>query len=121
MKSSANMKAVLVIAQHKEIGAILNPLIDLDREEIHWERLSYAVLPGGYQTALSWVYCVFCDGVPPLDWNFRDPFDNFALMDRDIQILCMQALALRHGFLEFHVKDKPESEIMKFLKIMEKN
>lgn len=109
--ASSNMKAVLVLAQHKTLGPILKPALNIERDSINWEFFGYGGQSGGVQTALSWAYCLFCDELPPKEWGFRDPFDGFFSLDRDIQILVLQAMAARHGFLELSVKDKPKSQI----------
>lgn len=115
MEASNNMKAVQIMCQHKEIGKILLPLLNIERDEIDWKRISYAGLPGGFQAAISWVYAVFCDHAPPEDWVYRDPFDSFFAMDRDLQMFALQALAIRHGFVKVTIEDKPKSDFVKFL------
>lgn len=117
-ETSSNMKAVLVLAKHKNLGQVLNPSLNIERDSINWESLGYGGQSGGVQTALSWAYCLFCDELPPKDWGFRDPFDGFGNLDRDIQVLILQAMATRHGFLELTVKDKPKSGIQQMIENM---
>jgi len=110
-KASPNMKAVLVLASHRILRAILEPAINVERDSIKWESFGYGGQSGGVQTALSWAYCLFCDELPPKEWNYRDPFEGFFSLDRDLQVLVLKAMSIRHGFLELTVKDKPKSEI----------
>lgn len=108
-KASSNMKAVLTLAQHKNLRGILVPALNVERDSINWDSFGYHGQSGGVQTVLSWAYCLFCDELPPKDWNYRDPFDGFFSVDRDIQVLIFKAMALRHGFLDLSVVDKPKS------------
>lgn len=110
-KASSNMKAVLVLAQHKNLRPILEPALNIERDSINWELFGYGGQSGGVQTVLSWAYCLFCDELPPKEWNYRDPFDGFFSLDRDIQVLVFKAMSVRHGFLDLSVKDKPKSNI----------
>lgn len=110
-KASSNMKAVLTLAQHKNLCGILVPALNVERDSINWELFGYGGQSGGVQTVLSWAYCLFCDELPPKDWNYRDPFDGFFSLDRDIQVLIFKAMALRHGFLDLSVVDRPKSDI----------
>lgn len=112
---SSNMKAVLVLAQNKNLKPILTPALNIERDSINWESFGYGGQSGGVQTALSWAYCLFCDELPPKDWNYRDPFDGFFSLDREIQILILQAMATRHGFVELTVEDKPKSDFQKMV------
>lgn len=112
---SSNMKAVLVLASHKNLQPILEPALNIERDSIDWNRFGYGGQSGGVQTVLSWAYCLFCDELPPKDWNYRDPFDGFFSLDRDIQILVLQAMATRHGFVRLTVEDKPKSDFQKMV------
>ena len=122
MEPSSNMKAVLIIAEHKELGKILTPLLNIERDEIDWERLNKyeGTLSGGFRAAISWAVCLFCDEVPPEDWGYRDPFGSFGAMDRELQALVMKALALRHGYLAVSLTDKPKSGLQELLELKEK-
>lgn len=115
---SSNMKAVLVLAQHKNLGLTLKPALNIERDSISWESLGYGGQSGGVQTALSWAYCLFCDELPPKDWNYRDPFDGFGNLDRDIQVLIFQAMAIRQGFVSLTVEDQPKSGIQQMIEKM---
>ena len=112
------MKAVLVLAQHKNLGLTLKPALNIERDSISWESLGYGGQSGGVQTALSWAYCLFCDELPPKDWNYRDPFDGFGNLDRDIQVLIFQAMAIRQGFVSLTVEDQPKSGIQQMIEKM---
>lgn len=117
---SSNMRAVLVLLGKKDIRKLLGPLMNIERDEIDWNKISYGSLPGGFQSALSWAFSLFCDEVPPQDWGWRDPFSSFGVMDRDLQILALKGLGVRHGFIEVNVKDKPPGPFQKYLMDMEK-
>ncbi len=121
MKPSDNMKSILVLTKHKNLKNILEPALNVERDKIDWDSFSYHAQSGGVQAVLSWVYCLFCDEVPPQDWNYRDPFNSFFSLDRDIQILILQALSVRHGFLDLSVKDRPKSNLELALEQMAKN
>ena len=118
-EASTNMKAVQVLAEHKWLNKIITPALNIERDEIDWESFGYAGQPGSIQTILSWAYCLFCDVLQPKDWGYRDPFDGFFSLDRDIQVLMFKAMALRHGFLGIELKDKPKSGFMEQMKKME--
>lgn len=112
-KASNNMKAVLILAKHKNLGPILTPALNIERDSINWDRFGYAGQSGGVQVALSWAYCLFCDEVPPKDWGYRDPFQGFFSLDRDIQVLILQAMATRNDFISLSVEDRPKSSFEK--------
>lgn len=121
MSPSNNMKSVLILANHKLLKGIILPNLNVERDKIDWNNLNYHAQSGGVQALLSWVYCLFCDEVPPKEWGYRDPFESFFSLDRDIQVLILQALSVRHGFLELSLKDKPKSAIELMLEQMSKN
>lgn len=121
MEASSNMRAVQIMCRHKAIGKILDPLLNIERDEIEWKKISYGGLPGGYQAAISWVFAVFCDHAPPEDWNYRDPFDSFGNMDRDIQVLAIEAIAIRHGFISVNLEDKAKGPFHSILEKMEED
>ena len=113
---SSNMRAVLVLLGNKDLRKLLAPLMNIERDEIDWKRINYGSLSGGFQSALSWAISLFCDCLPPEDWEWRDPFSSFGVMDRDLQVLAIRALGVRYGFVEVNIKDKPLSPFQNFLK-----
>lgn len=117
---SSNMRAVLVLLGKKELRKLLGPLMNIERDEIDWKRINYGTLSGGFQSALSWAYSLFCDEAPPEDWGWRDPFSSFGVMDRDLQVLAIKGLGVRHGFIEINIKDRPLSPFQDYLLKMEK-
>lgn len=120
MSPSVNMQAVLVLCEHKGIEKVFAGKINIERDEIDWNKIAYGSLPGGYQVAVSWAYALFCDEVKNLEeFGYRDPFDGFSTMDRDIQVLVFKAMALRHGFVKLTLEDKPDSPFVKILKDLE--
>lgn len=115
-RPSPNMKAVLVLAQHKYFGPIIKPALDVERDSVDWTALGYGGQSGGTQTLISWCYCLFCDELPPKEWGYRDPFEGFGSLDRDIQVLLFQAQAALHGFVSLSVEDEPKSDLQKMIK-----
>lgn len=102
------MEAILMIAKHPLIEPILLPLIDPERETIHWSRLKYGVLSGGEKAAISWAWCIWTDTQIPhgkaecelanlCDLNWRDPFDCFGVMGGSLQRTVLAALSHRWG------------------------
>lgn len=107
---SSNMKPILILCNHPSLKPIILPTINIERDSIDWERLGYHGQSGGVQTVISWMYCLFCDSLPPKEWNYRDPFDGFFALDREIQILVFEAFAIRHGFIKISLEDRPKSK-----------
>lgn len=108
------LEAILILANDPRLKPILMPIIDQENETIDWERLSYGVLSGGIKAAVSWAFCIWTDGqVPEEDLqdhktpgpisfanDWRDPFEGFGVMDRELQIVVLKALAHRHAVFE---------------------
>jgi hypothetical protein len=88
------MKAVLMIAGHPAMKDILMPAIEIERDEIRWEKISMGGLSGGQRTALSWAYAIWTDSQIDPSRGMRDPFEGFRSMDRDLQFKVIGALAL---------------------------
>ena len=114
-KPSSNMKAALVLAQHKYLGPIITPALNIENDSINWPLLGYHGQSGSTQTVLSFLYCLFTDSVPPEDWKFRDPFEGLNGLDRDIMVLVFQAMAARYGFVSLSVEDQPKSNVQKMV------
>ncbi len=106
---SNQMKALMMLANHPRLEHILAPAIDVKREEFHWRKINYGVLSGGQKVALSWAYCIWEDKQIP-EWNesdakekfalrdgVRDPIAAFGVLDRELQVLMLQALLVRHA------------------------
>lgn len=117
---SNNMKAVLVFTQHAMLREIIEPALNIEKDAINWKLFNYHGQSGGVQTVLSWIYCLFCDSLPPSDWGYRDPFDGMFSLDRDIQVLILQALGARHDFLRVIVGDRPKSDFQTIIESMAK-
>jgi hypothetical protein len=90
---SKQLEAVLMIAHHGVIREHFLPYIDLKREEIRWDEFPYGVLSGGQKAAVSWAYSVWTDGPVPEGW--RDPFEGFGVMSRELQVLVLNAMLHR--------------------------
>jgi hypothetical protein len=106
---SKQMEALLMLANYRSIKDILMPIVDPEKEEIHWDRLEYGVLSGGQKAAISWAWCIWNDRQTPVenkhdDPNYcifdgkpRDPFEGFGVMDRELQALIAKALLHRYS------------------------
>ncbi len=106
---SRQMEALLMLANFRSIKDILMPIIDPEKEEIHWDRLEYGVLSGGQKAAISWAWCIWSDKQTPtenkhgdpnyciFDGKPRDPFEGFGVMDRELQTLIAKALLHRYS------------------------
>ncbi len=92
---SAAMKAVLKIAENPKMKNILMPVINLEAEEIDWDKIQMASLSGSQSTAIAWAKCIWsCSQVEPSS-GMRDPFEGFRGMDRDLQLAIISALVTR--------------------------
>jgi len=96
-KPSTQLKAILLIANYPALKPVVLPLIDTETETIFFEDLSYGSLSGGIKTAVTWIYCIWTDELPPREWGWRDPFEGFGVMDAELQKLILKAMAYRHG------------------------
>ena len=98
MTPSGNMRAVLIICENPRIGARVKPYLNIERDTMDWEGLMAVNkgADGGLKTALSWMYCLWCDNLPPKSFKLRDPFDGFGSLDRDVQLLIIKAMASRY-------------------------
>ena len=92
---SSAMKAILMIAEHPAMKDILMPAMDVDRDEIHWDKIDPSGLSGGQRTALSWAYAIWTDAQVDSSTGMRDPFEGFRSMDRALQFCVIGALARR--------------------------
>ena len=88
------MKAILMIAEHKVMKDVLKPALDIERDEIHWDKIDRGGLSGGQRTAVSWAYAIWTDSQIDLSKGMRDPFEGFRSLDRDLQFKIIGALAL---------------------------
>lgn len=114
------MEAFLMIAKNPVIWSIMEPIIDLKNESVFFDRLSVGVLSGGQKAAVSWCWCIWNDRQIPEqkseDWRaskeegWRDPLEGFGVMNRELQIAVLNALAHRHDTLQ------PPGKLETFLK-----
>lgn len=101
------MEALLMIAKNPVVSRILMPAINIESEEVRWEAVSVGGLSGGEKAAISWAWCVWNDRqIPEMkseDYTasreefWRDPFEGFGTMNRDLQTTILAALAHRWG------------------------
>lgn len=96
---STQLRAILVIVNYPALKPIILPVIDFDTETIFFEELGYGALSGGIKTAVTWIYCIWTDELPPREWGWRDPFEGFGVMDSELQQLILRAMLFRHGRL----------------------
>ncbi len=89
------LKAVLEIAQSSpQLRHDLLPIVDPEKQEVHWERLGYAALSGSTQTSVAWAKALWTDEV---DSNMRGLFDGFGSLDVTVQRAILHAMAIRFG------------------------
>ena len=110
------LKAVLMIADHSALSGCLKPAINIETETIYWDKINYAALSGGQQTAISWAYSIWTDSQAPAEKGYRDLFDHFGSLDRELQQIILTAFAFRHD--TFGVPSKTEQMIKDLLKKM---
>ena len=103
------MQAALHIANYRSIKDFALPAINVEQEEIHFDKMNYGVLSGGQKSAISWLWCVWKDqqvpetddGDPEFTFNLaagvRDPFAGFGNLDRELQTIILEAIAIRHS------------------------
>ena len=108
---SIQMKAVMMIADAPSLKENLGAVIDTVEETIHWDELDYHSLSGGQQTAISWAYLIWTDRQASTELKFRDPFEGFGSLSRELQQVILTAYAFRHntfapsGKMEQFVRD----------------
>ena len=76
-KMSNAMKAIVMIADHKAMKDVLKPALDVERDEIHWDKIDMGGLSGGQRTAISWAYAIWTDSQIDPAKGMRDPFEGF--------------------------------------------
>ena len=90
---SKAMKAVMMIADHPAMKDVLKPALDIERDEVHWDKIAVGGLSGGQRTAIAWAYAIWTDSQIDLSNGMRDPFEGFRSLDRDLQFKIIGALA----------------------------
>lgn len=98
------MEALLMIANHPILKPSLLHRINIERETVDWEGVSDGK-SGGEKAALSWAWCIWNDRQIPehksedylasKEQFWRDPFEGFGVMNIDLQIAILKALAYR--------------------------
>lgn len=64
MNPSSNMRPVLKICEYAPMGELLSALLNIERDEIKFEKIDYKALSDDLKTALSLVFHSFCDCTP---------------------------------------------------------
>jgi len=101
MNQSANLprelRAVLrIFTANEELKAKALPYVDTRRQSIDWPGIWSNDFGGGHSAAIVFAQAIWCDRVE----TKSDPFDRAFSMDRDLQIACIEALAIRWGLMK---------------------
>lgn len=92
--ASTHLKAVLEIANASpQLRNDLLPVIDQEKEDIHWGRLGSG-LSGGVLTAVAWAKAIWSGEV---DKDGRDLFEGFGSLDVQVQRAILRAITVRYG------------------------
>lgn len=106
MKPSMNMRPVLKICEYGPMNELLYPLINVQTDEIAFEKIDYPKITVDQQIAMSWVFHLFCDCAPDEEtWGYVDPFKNLGKVDFELKEKIIQALGVRYGIDIKEVKD----------------
>jgi hypothetical protein len=90
------LKAVItVMAADPELVSKALPHVDIDRQEINWEKIFENDFGGGHSAALLFAKAMWCDKVE----TQSDPFDRAFAMDPKLQSAVLRGLAIRWGLV----------------------
>ena len=88
------LRAVLhIVTADEELRAKALPHINIERQSVNWPNIWSNDFGGGHSAALIFAQALWCDRVE----TKSDPFDRAFAMDRTLQIVCIEALAIRWG------------------------
>lgn len=85
------MNAVLMIAEHPEMTAILLPVIDLKENKIHWGFIDVRALTSAQRAALAWARCLWSGSQSSS--QMADPFAGLKAMSPSLRVCVLNALA----------------------------
>lgn len=88
---------ILPILEDSIIKNKMAPVLNLEKEEIHFDQINYGALSSGEQTVISWLYLLWKDELPPEGW--RSPFESFSNLDTSIQRKILTAMIDRYSAL----------------------
>lgn len=93
-KMSRELRAVLhIFTADAELRAKALPWVNIERERIEWKKIWSNDFGGGHAAAIVWAQAIWCDRVE----TKSDPFNRAFAMDTPLQIVCIEALAIRWG------------------------
>lgn len=88
------LRAVLHIFNYdRELRAKALAHVDIERQSINWPVIWRNDFGGGHSAAVLWAQAIWCDRVE----TSGDPFDRALAMEPSLQIVCLEALAMRWG------------------------
>jgi len=91
---SRELEAALLLIKHEKIGSALKSVFRNHPADWHIE--NYQNLSIEMQAAISWAYCIINRRLPPIEWNFLDPFKGFLLLKQEVQALIIESMAIRY-------------------------
>ena len=92
---SRELRAVLQIFNYdEELKRKALPHVSIERESINWDKIWANDFGGGHSAAIIWAQAIWCDKIE----TRADPFDRAFAMDSALQVVVLQALAIRWGF-----------------------
>ncbi len=90
----SELRAVLAIFEADgELRRKALPYVDIERQEIYWDKIYANDFGGGHSAALAWAKAIYCNQVS----TKSDPFDRAFAMDSHLQSVVLKALAIRWG------------------------
>ncbi len=94
IKLPRELRAVLRIFNYdSELQRKALPHVNIERQSINWPKIWANDFGGGHSAAILFAQAIWCDRVE----TKSDPFDRAFAMDRELQITCIEALAIRWG------------------------
>lgn len=91
---SRELRAVLHIFNYdRELKAKALAHVNIGLESINWPAIWRNDFGGGHSAAVMWAQAIWCDRVE----TNGDPFDRALAMESALQIVCLEALAIRWG------------------------
>jgi hypothetical protein len=94
---AARLNALYRLAEYPKSMHLIDPYVEKKVPPNQWKSVG---LSGGQKTVLSWAYAIRMGKMPAKE-GWRDPFDGFSIMDEDMQIVLLKALAEANGFSLF--------------------
>lgn len=89
---------ILPILEDSIIKEKMAHAVNLEKEEIYFDKINYGAFSGGEQTIISWLYLLWKDDLPPEGW--RNPFEGFSNLDTNLQRKILTAMVDRYSTLK---------------------